>query len=145
MKRTMHKGFTLIELLVVVAIIALLAATILSSLGSARSKAKDAKIQAQMSNMRAQAELYYSSNPGGYSLSMFTTSSTSNGLQELITAVDADNGSGTVTPQASSSSWAVLADMVSTTNKWCVDSNGASKVSTAIAGSGTGTDPYRCN
>jgi type IV pilus assembly protein PilA len=143
MKRTMHKGFTLIELLVVVAIIALLAATILSSLGSARSKAKDAKIQAQMSNMRAQAELYYSSN-NGYSTTMFTTSSTSNGLQELVTAVDTDNGSGAVTTQASASSWAVLADMVSTTNKWCVDSNGASKVSTAIAGTGTGTDPYRC-
>ena len=53
-----NKGFTLIELLVVVAIIGVLATVVLSSLGSARNKAKDVKIKSLMSQMRNQAELF---------------------------------------------------------------------------------------
>ncbi len=60
--KNLKKGFTLIELLVVVAIIGILASVVLASLTTARSKGKDAAIQAQLSNMRAQAELYYASN-----------------------------------------------------------------------------------
>jgi prepilin-type N-terminal cleavage/methylation domain-containing protein len=53
------KGFTLIELLVVVAIIGILATVVLSSLGTARDRAKDASIKSILSNMRAQAEMQY--------------------------------------------------------------------------------------
>jgi prepilin-type N-terminal cleavage/methylation domain-containing protein len=59
MKTQKSKGFTLIELLVVVAIIGILATVVLSSLGDARNRAKDASIKATLSNMRAQSEIQY--------------------------------------------------------------------------------------
>ncbi|MCC6290804.1 prepilin-type N-terminal cleavage/methylation domain-containing protein [Candidatus Nomurabacteria bacterium] len=58
----LKKGFTLIELLVVIAIIGILSGIVLSSLNTARGKGRDAAVQAQMANMRSQAELFYSNN-----------------------------------------------------------------------------------
>ncbi len=56
------KGFTLIELLVVIAIIGLLASIILVSLGSARTKSRDAKRAADLKDFETALELYYSDN-----------------------------------------------------------------------------------
>jgi len=61
-----NKGFTLIELLVVIAIIGILASVVLASLSSARDKGKNAAVKSQLANMRAQAELYYSTNDNFY-------------------------------------------------------------------------------
>lgn len=53
------KGFTLIELLVVIAIIGVLATIVISSLGSARKKAKDAKTITEVRTLKTALELYY--------------------------------------------------------------------------------------
>lgn len=58
------KGFTLVELLVVIAIIGLLATIAFISLGSARSKARDAKRVSDVRQVMAALELYYGTNNG---------------------------------------------------------------------------------
>jgi len=55
------RGFTLIELLVVIAIIGILSSVVLASLGTARTKARDATRISDMKNMQLALELYYDS------------------------------------------------------------------------------------
>ena len=60
-----YRGFTLVELLVVIAIIGILASIVLVSLSTARNRAYDAEIQSELSQVRADAELYYLGDGNG--------------------------------------------------------------------------------
>ena len=126
------KGFTLIELLVVIAIIGILSAIVLASLSTARSKGLDAKIQGQLSGMRAQAELY--NNTGTVNAfaqaACANTANTlfesgNNGLWNLFSGIT--NNTLCVSAAglpSTGSAWAVAAQLSS--GSFCVDSTGYS-------------------
>ena len=127
MKR--NKGFTLIELLVVIAIIGILSAIVLASLNSARNKAQDAKVQSQLANMRAAAEIYYSNHSNAYGVSTGSASCTSDLFDDTTSGMKGLTSS-TASPicGATDSEWAAAAPLISTPAIfWCVDSTGASR------------------
>jgi len=53
------KGFTLIELLVAVAIIGILSAVVISSLGGARDKGRDVRRKSDLKQIQTALEIYY--------------------------------------------------------------------------------------
>jgi prepilin-type N-terminal cleavage/methylation domain-containing protein len=145
MKRfNLKKGFTLIELLVVVAIIGILASVVLASLNSARAKGADAATKANLSNIRAQAELFFDTNnhygaTGQTTVAacpttgttIFNTDAT---IKNAIAAAKNSSGSDPFcgsTPGTTATSWAIHAPLKATAGNWCVDSAGAAKIGSA--------------
>ncbi len=147
--KNLQKGFTLIELLVVIAIIGILSSIVLASLSSARTKGQDAAIQSTLSNMRAQAELYYSNNNNyGTNAAAYSSAcpaaavavatgglmgvSGNGGLLELNTGLVSQAGAAAntlCTVSALGGAWAVSAILrsPSTVTTYCVDSTGQAK------------------
>lgn len=84
-------GFTLIELLVVIAIIGILSAVVLTSLNSARGRARDARRIADLRQIQNGLELYAQANGNLYFTPSATadTASTKAAFVALVTALKA--------------------------------------------------------
>ena len=147
-------GFTLIEILVVIAIIGILSTIVLTSLGTARTKANDAKVQAELSSMRGQAELFFgeyhdygsplthasevcrtAGGGGSSSGTIFqpeSISAQSDSLYTLIRGIPLGYIVTCYTDPSEGGSqatgWAVSVENPDATEHWCVDSTGAAKV-----------------
>ncbi len=118
-----QKGFTLIELLVVIAIIGILSGIVLTALGGARNKAKDAQVQADLSGFRTAAELVYS-NQNSYN-STVDICSTAEETSPYIAGIQ-KAGVATDRCSAETGSYAFHVDLPSGNSGWCVDSTGKS-------------------
>ena len=146
MKKKFNKGFTLIELLVVIAIIGILASVILASLNSARAKGTDAAMKSDLSNARAQAEIYYDQPAIQSYLNVCTTAVASNGIKEMIADAAAKFGGGATVvgttvasgPLAiachdSANAWAASVPLKSVPGSYfCIDSTGATKQDASV-------------
>ena len=86
----MKKGFTLIELLVVISIISLLSSVILSSVSTARAKARDARRVVDLRQIQKALIIYYD-NHGTYPSCTSTTYIVDGTSDCLSTALRGDN------------------------------------------------------
>ncbi|MDD4531199.1 MAG: type II secretion system protein [Candidatus Pacebacteria bacterium] len=135
------KGFTLIELLVVIAIIGILSGLIIVSMSGAQNAAKDARIKADMDQMRSVAEIFKLSN-SSYILTADLTGATacpSSGTSflygtggtdgaALCTDITNQYSTGVLTINISSSSSSpkyCVQKVLPGGSTWCIDSTGA--------------------
>ncbi len=126
---TVKKGFTLIELLVVIAIIGILSAVVLTSLNSARTKAKDASIKSELAGVRTAMEIFYDSSNGTYEAGCADA--------EVMTYRDsiAESAGEASVCGDSLTEYSVSVALPSTGADWCVDSAGFTGLGVATADS----------
>lgn len=89
-KKSGARGFTLIELLVVIAIIGILSAVVLTSLNSARLKARDARRISDIKQMQLALELSYDAN-GGYPAALSIATLVTPGYMASVPVDPTDN------------------------------------------------------
>jgi len=131
MNKTINqKGFTLIEMLVVIAVIGILAATVLTSLGPARDKAKDTRIINAVSQARNIMEANYNGTTGEYS-----EPSSISEITDLEGEASSNSGNLTVTRMDSNRSFKAYSPLASDSSTYyCVDSAGDTYTGTTDPG-----------
>ena len=139
MKKNSQGGFTLIELLVVIAIIGILASVVLASLNTARAKGSDAAVKSQLSNARAQAEIFY--DTGSVYTGVCAAAASVNGIAPLIAATATSSGAAVVCND-SGQAWAAAAKLKSKGTSsapvyFCVDNTGKAIETTTLLATST--------
>jgi len=115
MKIKKQSGFTLIELLVVIAIIGILASIVLVSLGGARTRARDARITADLNQIRTIGEMILSSDAN------YTNVASSTDVQTLLTDINSQGAITNADVYANAAGYCAKAQMGG--GKWgCVNS-----------------------
>ena len=134
------KAFTLIELLVVIAIIGILSGLIIVSMSGAQNAAKDARIKADMDQMRSVAAIYYNTTGTGttYGTAGAGVQGAAANFSGVTDGLSLYNDIGTQTTGArilniQASPAAYCFSVVLNTGNYCIDSAG--KVGTAVCGS----------
>ena len=142
----MKKGFTLIELLVVIAIIGVLAAIVMVSMSGATDKAKDARMQGDLSQVKSLAELI-NVDENSYASTCNTTSGlgasgTNYATSLAAIATDITQLTGTVSCYADATHYCISVTLLTPTaaaDNFCIDSGGhAVATATACTGYATG-------
>lgn len=126
-KNKAHSGFTLIEILIVVAIIGILSTIVIVSLREATDRTKNAKIIANITQVRKVAEELYVQEADGYtSLCNGTGGVNSSNPDLAMVETDLQNylgASSSMTCYASNYHYCLSTRLVDDSTRWfCIDS-----------------------
>lgn len=115
----------LICVIVGIAIIGILASVVLASLNSARSKGQDASIKANLSSLRAQAELYWDSQSKNGKNGNYSGLCNNSEVIKIINSIPKVKNIDTVCNDSNQEY--VITSLLNSGNYWCVDNLGTSK------------------
>jgi len=113
------EGFTLVEMLVVIAIVGILSAAVLASLGPARNRAKDARIISGLGQLRSIAEILYD---GDYAAVVIGQAD----IAKIAADITNNQGGVTITLSANTLTFAAESSLAGG-GFYCVDSAGTAK------------------